>query len=79
MGPATLAWNQAIQDRISGVSAILSQITGIKMIGLEQPILNFVQGLREKEISKSKMARIIRAILIAFCTSNQGFFRRCKD
>lgn len=70
MGPATTDWNQAIQDRISNISAIISQITGIKMIGLEQIMVDFIQGLRKFEIDQSKIARKIRITMITFRKSN---------
>ncbi|CEJ94182.1 hypothetical protein VHEMI09730 [[Torrubiella] hemipterigena] len=73
MGPATMGWNQAIQDRISTISAIMGQITGIKMIGLEQIIVDFIQGLRKFEIEKSKIARKIRIIMITFLPINYWF------
>lgn len=64
MGPATADWNQAIQDRLLGVSAIIAQVVGIKMLGLGQPMIDFVQRLREREIVVSKTARKIRIVMV---------------
>ncbi|ETS85549.1 hypothetical protein PFICI_03574 [Pestalotiopsis fici W106-1] len=67
IGPARGMWNQAVQKRVSITSSMLSQIKGIKMMGLTDYIANLIQGLRANELELSKKFRgfIIRIIMIA--------------
>ncbi len=50
-------WNGKVQDRVSKTSQILAQLKGIKMIAAETAVADYVQSLREAEISVSKAAR----------------------
>lgn len=59
MGPATVAWNQAVQERIGFTSNALSQAKGIKMMGLSGLIRSSVLDLRSKELQVSKKYRWI--------------------
>ncbi|KAJ3493276.1 hypothetical protein NLG97_g4832 [Lecanicillium saksenae] len=55
-------WNKGIEARVSQTARILPQITGIKMLGLEKTVINFLQLLREKEIKISRSYRQFQAI-----------------
>ncbi|CEJ81259.1 hypothetical protein VHEMI01398 [[Torrubiella] hemipterigena] len=46
-------WNEGIQGRVAKMSAILQQIKGIKMIGLERTIGEYMQMTREQETTRS--------------------------
>ncbi|KAF2995600.1 hypothetical protein E8E14_000809 [Neopestalotiopsis sp. 37M] len=67
IGPARGMWNQAVQKRVSITSSMLSQIKGLKMMGLTDYIADLIQSLRSSELELSKKFRafIIRIILIA--------------
>jgi ATP-binding cassette, subfamily C (CFTR/MRP), member 1 len=58
MGPAKMAWNQGVQERVSATSSMLSQMKGIKMTGLAGFFSQHVQGLRDEEIKLSKTYRV---------------------
>jgi ATP-binding cassette, subfamily C (CFTR/MRP), member 1 len=58
MGPAKMAWNQGVQERVSATSSMLSQMKGIKMTGLAGFFSQHIQGLRDKEIKLSKTYRV---------------------
>ncbi|KAK3185575.1 hypothetical protein K4F52_005675, partial [Lecanicillium sp. MT-2017a] len=64
---AKKAWNDSIQKRVSKTSSILSQVKGIKMMGIESKIADFTQKLREVEIFFSKKARSLNVVIFA-CT-----------
>lgn len=66
IGPARGMWNQAVQERVSITSSMLSQIKGLKMMGLTDYIAKLIQSLRasELELSKKFRAFIIRIIVI---------------
>lgn len=57
LGRDTILWNEAIEARISQTGTMLSQITGIKMMGVENQVKTLIQNLRLDEISVSKAAR----------------------
>ncbi|KAH8203470.1 hypothetical protein TruAng_002341 [Truncatella angustata] len=67
IGPARGMWNQAVQERVSITSSMLSQIKGLKMMGLTDYIAKLIQSLRasELELSKKFRAFIIRIVMIA--------------
>ncbi|KAK0627622.1 P-loop containing nucleoside triphosphate hydrolase protein [Immersiella caudata] len=65
MGPAKMAWNQGVQERVSATSSMLSQMKGIKMRGLAGFFSQRIQSLRDEEIKLSKTYRVA-AILIQF-------------
>ncbi|KAF9882288.1 ABC multidrug transporter [Colletotrichum karsti] len=67
IGPARMAWNEGVQERVSITSSMLSQIKGVKMMGLANYFAKTVQHLRVKELDMSKKFRvfIVRIILIS--------------
>ncbi|KAJ6788206.1 hypothetical protein PWT90_02171 [Aphanocladium album] len=54
-------WNKGIEARVSQTAKILPQIKGIKMLGLEQTVIDFIQLLREQEIRISRSYRYFQA------------------
>lgn len=56
------AWNKSIETRIAKTSRILSQITGIKTLGLGPTVAVFLQQLRIDEIETSKAFRQLQAL-----------------
>ncbi|KAM0816280.1 putative ABC transporter FUM19 [Seiridium cardinale] len=67
IGPARAMWNQAVQKRVSSTSSMLSQIKGLKMMGLTDYIAKSIQGLRASELELSKRFRafIVKIVVIA--------------
>ncbi|KAF5547770.1 Canalicular multispecific organic anion transporter 2 [Fusarium mexicanum] len=63
MEPATVKWNEAVQKRVGETSSMLSQMKGVKMMGLTDFFLNMVQGLRVKEL---KVSAKFRWLLVYF-------------
>ncbi|KAK3360588.1 ABC transporter [Lasiosphaeria hispida] len=63
-------WLEAIEERISATSAMLSSIKGIKMCGLKDTLLDSLQKLRVKELHISKRFRrlIIWNMVFAYFT-----------
>ncbi|KAK9440292.1 ABC transporter, transmembrane domain, type 1 [Metarhizium brunneum] len=61
MGPARVQWNKAIQERVGSVSTMLSQIKGVKMMGLTDLFHDSLQTLRIHEL---KLAVRFRWILV---------------
>ncbi|KAK0716329.1 ABC transporter [Lasiosphaeris hirsuta] len=63
-------WLEAIEERISATSAMLSCIKGIKMCGLKDTLLDSLQKLRVKELHISKRFRrlIIWNMVFAYFT-----------
>ncbi|CAM1501751.1 Fc.00g037350.m01.CDS01 [Cosmosporella sp. VM-42] len=53
MGPARVKWSNAIEKRVGTVSSMLSQIKGMKMMGLTDFIHGLVQELRVNELNLS--------------------------
>lgn len=66
IGPARAMWNQAIQKRVSSTSSMLTQIKGLKMMGLTDYIAKSIQDLRASELELSKIFRafIVKIVLI---------------
>lgn len=65
MGPARTTWNQFIETRVAKTASALANIKGIKMLGLEPTITDFVQRLRVEEVESSKPFRILTAVTSA--------------
>lgn len=63
MGPARMAWVKSIQQRVAATTHILSQLKGVKMIGLAPAVANIIQKLRITEVSQSKKLRVFQVIL----------------
>ncbi|GKT42621.1 ABC transporter atnG [Colletotrichum spaethianum] len=63
MAPARVAWNQGVQKRVSITSSMLTQIKGIKMMGLTDRFSGIVQKLRASELRLSVKFRILITIL----------------
>ena len=59
IGPARMAWNGRVQQRVSTTSSTLSQIKGIKMMGLTDRITRHIQSLRVAELDSSKDFRLL--------------------
>lgn len=57
MGPARVKWNAAIEKRVGTTSSMLSQIKGIKMMGLTDFIHELVRELRVDELKLSMKFR----------------------
>lgn len=72
IGPARMQWNKGVQERVSTTSSMLSQIKGIKMMGLTDYFSSVVQNLRVSELDMSKKFRmfIVRIILIGMYSSS---------
>lgn len=62
IGPAAMAWNQAIQTRVAQTAGLLGQMKGVKMLGLERIIENFINSLRDDEIVASKKQRLLKSV-----------------
>ncbi|UNI24992.1 hypothetical protein JDV02_010703 [Purpureocillium takamizusanense] len=58
MGPARALWNSKVQERVITTSATLSQIKGIKMMGLSDRVSTLIQSLRVVELDSSKAFRL---------------------
>lgn len=65
MGPARIAWNKEIENRVSVTSSILQQIKSIKMVGLEPVVVDLVQRFRHMEMQSSKRFRMLYTIVQA--------------
>ncbi|KAL3428272.1 ABC multidrug transporter [Phlyctema vagabunda] len=67
IGPARTMWNQAVEKRVSSTSSMLSQIKGLKMMGLTDYIAKSIQGLRASELELSKRFRafIVKIVVIS--------------
>lgn len=63
MAPARVAWNQGVQKRVSVTSSMLTQIKGIKMMGLTDHFSSIVQKLRVIELKLSIKFRVLVTIL----------------
>ncbi|KZL80273.1 abc transporter [Colletotrichum incanum] len=63
MAPARVAWNQGVQKRVSITSSMLTQIKGVKMMGLTDHFSSIVQNLRVSELKLSVKFRILVTIL----------------
>ncbi|KAK6082594.1 ABC transporter [Seiridium cupressi] len=60
------AWNAATQSRISMISAVLSTIKNIKMLGLQASMISCIEGLRRDEINT---AGRVRWMMVAYNAS----------
>ncbi|KAK2591110.1 hypothetical protein QQS21_011198 [Conoideocrella luteorostrata] len=58
MGPARILWNEKVQKRVATTSSALSQIKGIKVMGLPERICDLIQSLRVVELNSSKAFRL---------------------
>ncbi|KAK3192864.1 hypothetical protein K4F52_001221 [Lecanicillium sp. MT-2017a] len=70
MGPARANWNKFIETRVAKTAAALANAKGIKMLGLEPMVIDFIQRLRIEEVQSSKPFRVLTAITSAtamFC------------
>ncbi|KAF4779309.1 hypothetical protein HER10_EVM0002693 [Colletotrichum scovillei] len=63
MAPARVAWNQGVQKRVSITSSMLTQIKGIKMMGLTDHFSDIIKKLRASELKLSTKFRILVTIL----------------
>lgn len=64
-------WNKSIESRVAKMSGVLQQIKGIKMIGLERAIGEFMQHTREQETETSLRQRWIK--LYGFINYSFGY------
>lgn len=65
MASAVTRWKASIEKRITKTAIIISQLKGIKMIGLERIMTNYVHGLRVAEMDAAKESRNLRAISVS--------------
>ncbi|KAF6831810.1 ABC multidrug transporter [Colletotrichum musicola] len=63
MAPARIAWNEGVQKRVSVTSSMLTQIKGVKMMGLTDHFSGIVQKLRVIELKLSIKFRVLVTIL----------------
>ncbi|KAG8166037.1 hypothetical protein KVR01_004589 [Diaporthe batatas] len=61
MAPAMANWNLAVQERVGASSLMLSQMKGIKMMGLTDFMIDSIQALRVYELDLSKRFRWIQS------------------
>ncbi|KAH7316563.1 putative ABC multidrug transporter [Stachybotrys elegans] len=61
MGTTQASWNEAVQQRLSATNDMLSQIKGIKMVGLSSYFHQHIQEMRVKEVQRSIKHRILIA------------------
>lgn len=57
IGPAQAQWNEKVQQRVSMTVQIFKNLKGIKMLGLESAVTDFLQMIRVNEIKSSKPYR----------------------
>jgi hypothetical protein len=77
MGSARATWNKFIETRVAKTATALKNIKGIKMLGLEPMMMDFIQQLRVQEVESSKQCRILTAVVtvigkLSFKVSNHG-------
>lgn len=65
MAPAMVAWNEAVQKRVTMTSRMLLQLPGIKVLGLGPKMAEFIQHLRVSELASSRNYRLIQALAVA--------------
>ncbi|KAH8707201.1 ABC transporter ecdL [Beauveria bassiana] len=68
LGPAKVLWNDAVQERVSDTSNMLSQIKGVKMMGLTNFFLKRLQEKRAHELRLSVKFRWIQVYLHGLAT-----------
>ncbi|KAK7455438.1 hypothetical protein Landi51_02642 [Colletotrichum acutatum] len=73
MAPARVAWNHGVQKRVSITSSMLTQIKGIKMMGLTDHFSDIIQKLRVSELKLSTKFRILVTILSVIAGVAQQF------
>lgn len=76
---ARTAWNEKIQDRVAKTSNVIAQLKAIKMAGLSEPVLGFIERLRTVELETSMPERHLRIavgalskILLLLCSVNHA-------
>lgn len=62
---ARAAWNEKIQERIAKTSNTIAQLKVIKMAGLSEPVLSYIEKLRAAELNTSMRERNLRIIVAA--------------
>ncbi|KAJ6783564.1 hypothetical protein PWT90_09493 [Aphanocladium album] len=62
-GPAMADWNKAIERRISKTNEVLSQLPGIKLMGLGPTMRNVIHGLRVDEMKASRKYRFFMTLV----------------
>lgn len=70
LGPAKVLWNAAIQERVGDTSNMLSQIKGVKMMGLTDFFRSRLEYMRAHELRLSVKFRWIQVILHGLATSS---------
>ncbi|EFY89104.1 multidrug resistance protein MDR, putative [Metarhizium acridum CQMa 102] len=71
LGPARVQWNKAIQERVGSVSTMLSQIKGVKMMGLTDLFHDSLQTLRVDELKLAVKFRWILVQLNSFAMASE--------
>lgn len=66
MGPARMQWNRAIQERVGETSRMLSQIKGVKMMGLSNWFHDRLLQLRADELELSTRFRWLLVYINGF-------------
>lgn len=62
-GPAMAAWNKSIEIRISKTNEVLSQLPGIKMLGLSPIMRDIIHRLRIEEMQTSRKYRFYMTLV----------------
>jgi ATP-binding cassette subfamily C (CFTR/MRP) protein 1 len=57
IGPAQVAWNKGVQERVSLTSSILGNMKEVKLLGLSGRWSEDIQALRVRELELSKKSR----------------------
>ncbi|KID79327.1 ABC multidrug transporter B [Metarhizium brunneum] len=73
MGPARMQWNRAIQERVGETSRMLSQIKGVKMMGLSNWFHHRLLQLRADELELSTRFRWLLVYINGFAAASQAF------
>lgn len=63
MMKARASWNEKIQERVAKTSNIIAQLKIIKMAGLSEPMLGYIERLRAAELTTSMRERNLRVIV----------------
>jgi hypothetical protein len=63
MMKARASWNEKIQSRVAKTSNVIAQLKLIKMAGLSQPMLSYIERLRAVELTTSMRERNLRVIV----------------
>ncbi|KAH7134057.1 P-loop containing nucleoside triphosphate hydrolase protein [Dactylonectria macrodidyma] len=50
-------WNMATQERMSALSSLLGSMKSLKLLGATENVVDYIRGLRQNEIHKSKNVR----------------------